>query len=128
MCLLIKYRRQVADAARLGTGCPGRSGERRQSLLASRAEPVRTTYATSHTEAGSGLGPVVDSVGNTELDQTQASPKGAPGGDRSTDSVTQCGQDCDGWRSPEEAEIQLGSEKASKRRRQMTWVLKDKKK
>ena len=82
MCLLIKYRCQVADVARLGTGCPGRSGERRQSLLASWAGPVRTTYATSHTEARSGLGPVVASVGNTELGRTQASPRGSPGGDR----------------------------------------------
>ena len=81
------------------------------------AGPMRTAYASSHTEACSRPGPVVGSVGVLE----QVRPRPAIGelpAVTGAQTEAQRDQSCDGQRDPP------GSEEASGKRRQMTWVFK----
>ena len=87
-----------------------RALEGASTALGSWAGPMRTTYATSHTEACSGPGPVVGSVGVLE----QVRPRPALGElpvVTEAQTEAQCDQSCDGRRDPP------GSEEASGKRR-----------
>lgn len=103
MGILIKQQRQVTDVARFCTEFPSGSREGRPLLPGPadwlpEARPVRTTYTTL---------PVGDSGTWSRLDPGQ--PSGAPR---------------DAWEAQRKQGHSLGSVKASRKGRQVTWALK----
>ena len=110
ICLLIKYRCQVAEEARLCTGYPAGAGRgvTRSWLLGWAYENHLRNFSYQ------GCSGLVDSLGVLEELRHRPALRELPWGQ----TVAQCDQSCDGHRDPP------GSEEASRKSRQMTWVLK----